>query len=209
MQFAAVGAQHLARQAQGKGLLTLGELQHPVAEQRQARFGVAANSQEVQPQVAPGQRGEILDQQALATRIGLPVQAPLGVAGLIGFQPLVIIGTLPAGARTFVFLVLTGTGVPGAAPTKPGLEASLPGVFAIGDVRGGHGLMLAIEMVGDRATKSAPDKAVPALVQKVAYEAGAMVRVSGPNIILSPPLVLTEADAAVILTALDKGFSAV
>jgi putrescine aminotransferase len=45
-------------------------------------------------------------------------------------------------------------------------------------------------------------------VQKVAYEAGAMVRVSGPNIILSPPLVLTEADAAVILSALDKGFAA-
>jgi hypothetical protein len=35
-----------------------------------------------------------------------------------------------------------------------------------------------------------------------------MVRVSGPNIILSPPLVLAEADAAVILSALDKGFSA-
>lgn len=35
-----------------------------------------------------------------------------------------------------------------------------------------------------------------------------MVRVSGPNIILSPPLVLTEADAQVILTALDKGFAA-
>jgi adenosylmethionine-8-amino-7-oxononanoate aminotransferase len=68
--------------------------------------------------------------------------------------------------------------------------------------------MLAIEMVGDRATKSAPDKAVPATVQKVAYESGAMVRVSGPNIILSPPLVISEADAAVILSALDKGFSA-
>jgi thioredoxin reductase (NADPH) len=33
--------------------------------------------------------------------------------------------------------VLTGSGVPGAAPAKPGLEASLPGVFAIGDVRAG------------------------------------------------------------------------
>ena len=41
-----------------------------------------------------------------------------------------------------------------------------------------------------------------------AYEEGAMVRVSGNNIILSPPLVLTEADAAVILSALDKGFAA-
>lgn len=89
-----------------------------------------------------------------------------------------------------------------------GLKALKAKHTAIGDVRGGHGLMLAIEMVGDRATKSAPDKAVPATVQKVAYEAGAMVRVSGPNIILSPPLVITEGDAAVILSALDKGFAA-
>jgi len=78
----------------------------------------------------------------------------------------------------------------------------------IGDVRGGHGLMLALELVSDRATKSAPDKAVPGKVQTVAYQAGAMVRVSGPNIILSPPLVLTEADAQVILDALEAGFAA-
>ena len=78
----------------------------------------------------------------------------------------------------------------------------------IGDVRGGHGLMLALELVGDRATKSAPDKAVPGKVQQVAYEKGAMVRVSGPNIILSPPLVLTAADAQVILDALQAGFAA-
>ena len=33
--------------------------------------------------------------------------------------------------------VLTGPAVPGAPPDKPALEASLPGVFAIGDVRAG------------------------------------------------------------------------
>jgi thioredoxin reductase (NADPH) len=33
--------------------------------------------------------------------------------------------------------VLTGAAVPGAAADKPALEASLPGVFAIGDVRAG------------------------------------------------------------------------
>ncbi len=78
----------------------------------------------------------------------------------------------------------------------------------IGDVRGGHGLMHAVELVSDRATKAAPDKATPGKVQKVAYEAGAMVRVSGPNIILSPPLVLTSADVQVVLKALDAGLSA-
>lgn len=79
---------------------------------------------------------------------------------------------------------------------------------AIGDVRGGHGLMLALELVSDRATKAAPDKAVAAKIQTAAYQAGAMIRVSGPNIILSPPLVLTSADAQVILSALDAGFRA-
>jgi len=78
----------------------------------------------------------------------------------------------------------------------------------IGDVRGGHGLMCAIELVADRATKKPADKAVPAKVQDIAYKSGAMVRVSGPNIILSPPLVVTEADIATILSALDSGFKA-
>jgi putrescine aminotransferase len=79
----------------------------------------------------------------------------------------------------------------------------------IGDVRGGHGLMTAIEMVGDRTKKSAPDKAIPARVQEVAYQNGTMVRVSGPNLILSPPLVLTESDANDILSALDAGFASI
>ena len=78
----------------------------------------------------------------------------------------------------------------------------------IGDVRGGHGLMHAVELVSDRATKAAPDKATPGRVQKVAYEAGAMIRVSGPNIILSPPLVLTSADVQIILKAVDTGLAA-
>jgi adenosylmethionine-8-amino-7-oxononanoate aminotransferase len=77
----------------------------------------------------------------------------------------------------------------------------------IGDVRGGHGLMCALEMVADRATKSAPPKTAPAKVQQVAYESGAMVRVSGPNIILSPPLILSSADVQGVLGALDAGFS--
>ena len=75
-------------------------------------------------------------------------------------------------------------------------------------VRGGHGLMCAIELVADRATKKAADKAIPGKVQAVAYQAGAMVRVSGNNIIMSPPLVLTSADVQVILSSLDAGFSA-
>ncbi|SDO22573.1 hypothetical protein SAMN05216196_10498 [Lutimaribacter pacificus] len=79
----------------------------------------------------------------------------------------------------------------------------------IGDVRGGHGLMCALELVSDRATKAPIDKGTIGKIQEVTYQAGAMVRVSGPNIILSPPLVLTGEDVQVILSSLDKGFAAV
>ncbi len=79
----------------------------------------------------------------------------------------------------------------------------------IGDVRGGHGLMCAMELVSDRATKTAIDKKTINQVQEECYRAGAMVRVSGPNIILSPPLVLTSADVQTILSALDAGFASV
>lgn len=89
-----------------------------------------------------------------------------------------------------------------------GLKALQAKHSLIGDVRGGHGLMCAMELVSDRTTKKPADKSVLARVQETAYREGAMVRVSGPNIILSPPLVLTAADVDVILTALDAGLSA-
>ena len=79
----------------------------------------------------------------------------------------------------------------------------------IGDVRGGHGLMTAIELVSDRAGKKPLDGASAGQVQEVAYQNGAMVRVSGPNLILSPPLILSEGEADAILHALDAGLSAV
>ncbi|MBU2941309.1 aspartate aminotransferase family protein [Shimia thalassica] len=79
----------------------------------------------------------------------------------------------------------------------------------IGDVRGGHGLMCAIELVSNRATKTPIDKASAGKIQEEAYKAGAMVRVSGPNIILSPPLVLTSEDVQVILSSLETGLKAV
>ena len=77
----------------------------------------------------------------------------------------------------------------------------------VGDVRGGHGLMTAMELVSDRATQKPLDPLSSAKVQEVAYQAGAMVRVSGPNLILSPALVLTEQDVNVILGALEVGLA--
>ena len=45
-------------------------------------------------------------------------------------------------------------------------------------------------------------------VYETAYEAGVMVRTSGTNVIISPPLVITAADVQRIISALDAGLSA-
>ena len=94
------------------------------------------------------------------------------------------------------------------AQMQKGLLALQEKHALVGDVRGGHGLMNAIELVSDRAAKTPIDKATTGVIQSATYRAGAMIRVSGPNIILSPPLVSTEADVDVILSALDAGLSA-
>ncbi len=78
----------------------------------------------------------------------------------------------------------------------------------IGDVRGGHGLMCALELVTDRVKKTPVDKTIPLQLQQAVYEAGVMVRVSGPNVIMSPPLVITNKDVQAIIDALDTGFTA-
>jgi len=92
------------------------------------------------------------------------------------------------------------------------LGAVLEGLKAkhaiVGDVRY-KGLMAALELVSDRATKKPTDKKTMAVVSEVAYEAGVMLRVSGNNIILSPPLIISAADVAKIGEALDAGLSKV
>jgi putrescine aminotransferase len=77
----------------------------------------------------------------------------------------------------------------------------------VGDVRG-KGLMCALELVSDREKKTAASKDTVQMVYETAFEAGVMVRTSGSNVILSPPLVITAADVGRILTALDKGLAA-
>ena len=90
-----------------------------------------------------------------------------------------------------------------------GLKALQEEYDVIGDVRGGHGLMLALELVSDRATKTPIDKQAIGKLHRVTYESGAMVRVSGNNVILSPSLILSETEARTILDALHKGFAAI
>ena len=102
--------------------------------------------------------------------------------------------------------VATNAGVRGVE-LLAGLQALKARHPLVGDARG-KGLMCAIELVADRVTKSAPSKDKVNRVAEVAYQNGAMVRTSGPNIILSPPLIVTAADVQTILTALDAGLTA-
>jgi len=76
----------------------------------------------------------------------------------------------------------------------------------VGDVRG-KGMMAALELVADRKTKKSADKKTMAAVAEAAYQAGVMIRVSGANIILSPPLIATSADVAEIARGLDAGLA--
>ena len=78
----------------------------------------------------------------------------------------------------------------------------------VGDVRS-QGLMAAIELVSDRATKKSADKKVMARVADAAYAAGVMIRISGANIILSPPLVLSADEVGTIAGALDTALASV
>jgi adenosylmethionine-8-amino-7-oxononanoate aminotransferase len=78
----------------------------------------------------------------------------------------------------------------------------------IGDVRGGHGLMTGVELVSDRDAKTPMDMDTMKRIHAVAYEAGAMVRLGANNILMSPPLIVAEAEVDTILSALDAGFSA-
>ena len=78
----------------------------------------------------------------------------------------------------------------------------------IGDVRG-EGLMCALELVSDRASKKPVGKDLPLALQKATYDDGVMIRVSGNNAIFSPPLVLSQDHVAKILSAVETGLQAV
>jgi adenosylmethionine-8-amino-7-oxononanoate aminotransferase len=78
----------------------------------------------------------------------------------------------------------------------------------IGDVRGGTGLMTGFEMVSDKTAKTPIDPATVKRIQQATYEAGAMVRMGPPNILMSPPLTISEGEVQTILDALDTGLSA-
>ncbi|KJJ95758.1 hypothetical protein UB44_22190 [Burkholderiaceae bacterium 26] len=80
----------------------------------------------------------------------------------------------------------------------------------IGDVRG-IGLMVCLEMVADKKTKAAFGRGAKevSMVAREAYKRGAMVRTSGPNIILSPALTIEREQIDLLCDALEGAFTAV
>lgn len=77
----------------------------------------------------------------------------------------------------------------------------------IGDVRGGHGLMTGIELVSDATAKTPMDMATMKKIHEATYQAGSMVRLGAHNILMSPPLTISEGEVNTILSALDTGFA--
>ena len=87
---------------------------------------------------------------------------------------------------------------------------SLLDLSAVGEVRG-LGLMVAVELVADRATRAAfdPAKNVIGRVRKELEARGLFTRVVRDIILLAPPLVITEAQVDRIVQILREGIRAV
>jgi adenosylmethionine-8-amino-7-oxononanoate aminotransferase len=104
-----------------------------------------------------------------------------------------------------------------AAETGAYLQDGLRGLMRhtiVGDVRG-KGLLQAIELVKDRATKEPVDASVIAGVVEFCRDQGVIVgrggggRRFGNVIVLSPPLVITRAECDRLVDTLDRALAAV
>ena len=92
------------------------------------------------------------------------------------------------------------------AELKAGLEELATRYDVIGDVRG-EGLMCAMELVSDRQTKAPSGAGLQ--FQQAAYQDGAMIRVSGNNVVMSPPLIVDAEHVQKIISAAETGLKAI
>jgi adenosylmethionine-8-amino-7-oxononanoate aminotransferase len=68
--------------------------------------------------------------------------------------------------------------------------------------------MVGLELVVNRESREPANKSTMENVLATAYEQGVMIRVSGNNIILSPPLIITAEHVTAIVAAVDAGLTA-
>ena len=120
-----------------------------------------------------------------------------------------------AAAALATLKILEGDDIPGhVARVGPAFQQRLRGLVGrvpfVGDVRG-RGLMSCVEMVADPATKAPLPRTsdLPARVARAAYRRGLMVRVSGGNMILSPPLVITPDELGFLCGTLEAALDEV
>jgi putrescine aminotransferase len=93
------------------------------------------------------------------------------------------------------------------AELHAGLQKLKETYNCIGDVRG-IGLMQAMELVSDRDSKTPLDKQSMSALFESVYQENVMVRVSGNNVIMSPPLIIDSGHVEKILAALNTGLAA-
>ena len=107
-------------------------------------------------------------------------------------------------------LDIPGNAAREGAHLHQGLASFVEKFSFVGDVRG-RGLMAGIEMVADKAKRMPMPRTsdIPARVAREAYQRGLMVRISGPNLILSPPLVIGREEVNHLVGVLEASFEAV
>ncbi|WP_202911180.1 aminotransferase [Ancylobacter sp. TS-1] len=104
---------------------------------------------------------------------------------------------------------LVGNAASAGTELKAALKARIGDHPHVGDIRG-VGLMLAVEMVADRATRQPFDLSlkVGARIVAKAYEQGVIVRPLGNMIAMSPPLTLTSANIEELVAGLGRAVDA-
>ncbi len=88
-----------------------------------------------------------------------------------------------------------------------GLKALEAEFECIGDVRGGLGLMAALEFTADRATKAPANMAMK--VQQAALKRGLFTRAMGDNFMFSPPLIISSEEIDWMLQVIGESIAEV
>ncbi|WP_431301494.1 aminotransferase [Sediminicoccus sp. BL-A-41-H5] len=95
------------------------------------------------------------------------------------------------------------------SPAFLGGLAAFRGHPLVGDVRG-VGLIAGVELMADKTTRTPfdPARKVGVLVQQKCHEAGLVVRAIGDRIAFTPPLIMTEAEIALMCRRFGQGLDA-
>jgi 4-aminobutyrate--pyruvate transaminase len=95
------------------------------------------------------------------------------------------------------------------APAFLGGLAAFRGHPLVGDVRG-VGLIAGVELMADKTTRTPfdPARKIGILVQQKCHEAGLVVRAIGDRIAFTPPLIMTEAEIALMCRRFGHGLDA-